>query len=156
MTRFWEILLLEWRNRGRDGLTIPFLIGTQQYLTNHPKWLNVEELIIYIAKNSEHPVSIRYCYTINDIILELMDERAAKNAGHFPTLNGRKQENLYLTKFLQDHGNDLKTIASKLALKYQERIDKCEYSTVNRLPSSYTSDEIKFITESFQILKLIK
>lgn len=151
MTRFCEILLIEWRNLGRDGLTIPFLIGAQQYLFDQQKWINVKELIINIAEESKNPISIRYCFNIKDIVLEILDERALKNAGYFPNLNGKKQDNLYITKFLQDLGDDVETIASKLEDEYKERIKRCKYSIVKTVPSDYTTNEIKFITDSFKI-----
>jgi hypothetical protein len=49
--KYWEQLLLSQRNRGKNGLTIPFIIGSQNFL-NTDKKDNIEELILDILKNS--------------------------------------------------------------------------------------------------------
>jgi hypothetical protein len=41
---YWEILLSEWRKKGRDGYSIPFIIGSQQFLDKTSKQ-NVDNLI---------------------------------------------------------------------------------------------------------------
>ena len=43
--KYWEILLEKQRERGKDGLTIPFIIGSQNYLSYNHHHQNITELI---------------------------------------------------------------------------------------------------------------
>jgi hypothetical protein len=147
---YWKILLTEWRNCGRDGFTIPFILGSQQYLPETHEKQDLKALFLDIIRNNGVPIYIKYCLTTEDIVLEIKDER--KNLpGYFPTFNGLDQSNLFLTSLtvLNDLGIDCETIIETLADKYQPYIDKKEFSKNDRQRGNYSSDEIIFIKKSF-------
>jgi hypothetical protein len=65
---YWERLLREWRKQGRDGFSIPFVIGSQKCLPASHKIQGIGDLIMDIALNQHCSVYILYCNTIQDII----------------------------------------------------------------------------------------
>ena len=67
MKKYWTVILSEWRNRGRDGLTLPFVIGSQKYLRQSIKQ-DIKELFADIL-SSDAKVYLKYCLTTEEIIL---------------------------------------------------------------------------------------
>ena len=141
---YWLALLTEWRNLGRDGFTIPFIIGSQKYLPDTHKYQNIDELLINIIQNNTTPICIKYCITTEDIILEIFYERK-QLVGQFPSFKGAKQTNLFLTSFLYDLGADCETVISTLSDRYQHYIDKGDFSLNDRHRGDYSEKEKKFI-----------
>ena len=58
--KYWQILLSEWRESTRNGLTIPFIIGSQKYLKVSVNQ-DVVKLIWDIANSDDFEVYITYC-----------------------------------------------------------------------------------------------
>src|SRR5690242_16394422 len=88
---YWEILLIKQRERGKDGLTIPFLIGSQQFLKNNNEKQNIRDLIHDIAQSDSFETCIRHCMGTQTLIAEI---RKAKNVVYYPTNNTEEQKNL--------------------------------------------------------------
>ena len=146
--KYWQILLTEWRKLGRDGFTIPFIIGSQKFLGDTYEVQDIKALITDIIQNEELVVCIKYCMTTEDIVLEILDER--KNLpGYFPPYLGADQSKLFLTSFLKDLGSDCELIISSFIEKYQKYIDKEEFSKNDRQRGDYLPEETIFIKKSF-------
>lgn len=142
--QYWEILLSKWRENGRDGFSIPFLIGSQQYLTNNTNQ-EVSELLIDIINNSNQEIYLSYCMNINDLILGVRDDSKKRIKGFFPQFNGKEQNKFYLTDFVKDLGDNVETIIVNLTEKYSEQINKKQYSINNRTSGDFSESEIEFI-----------
>ena len=142
--KYWEILLVEWRKIDRNGFTIPYIIGSQQFL-NHTSNQKIEDLIIDIIENSKNEIYITYCMTINDLILGVRDNSKKKINGYFPKYNGKDQNKFFVTSFVSNLGSDIKEIIENLNNRYSERILKKEFSTNNRIFGDYNQNEKKFI-----------
>tara|TARA_R110001583_G_C5607231_1_gene404999 strand:+ start:1106 stop:1558 length:453 start_codon:yes stop_codon:yes gene_type:complete len=147
--QYWEILLSNWRAIGRDGFSIPYIIGSQQYLTNN-KNQNIQELFIDIISNSNQEIYLSYCMNINDLILGIRDDSKKRIKGFFPKFNGQSQNAFYLTDFVRDLGTDLADIIENLADKYSEQIEKKQFSINNRIRGDYSESEINFIKGCFE------
>lgn len=142
--QYWEILLSEWREIGRDGFTIPFIIGSQKYATNNVNQ-NIPELLIDIINNSNQEIYLSYCMNINDLILGIRDDSKNRIKGFFPKFNGQEQHTFYLTDFVRDLGANMEDIIENLTEKYSSQIEREEYSINNRVPGDYSTSEIQFI-----------
>lgn len=146
--KYWQILLTEWRKLGRDGFTIPFIVGSQKFLGDTHEVQDIKELITDIIQNEELVVCIKYCWTTEDIVLEILYE-SKKLPGYFPPYMGATQSRLFLTQFLKDLGTDCESIISSFIEKYQNYIDKGEFSKNDRQRGDYLPVETIFIKKSF-------
>lgn len=149
MENYWQILLEKWREEGRDGFTIPYLIGSQNYLSNPLCPDGIRELITSIAY-SNCQVYITYCMNIGDIILGIYENEKQKIAGKFIIQDGY-ETNLFLSKFLSELGNDLESVIKSLIEDYQEDIDAHRYSRNNGVMGDFSIEEIDFIKSSFKL-----
>ena len=152
--KYWEILLLAQKERGKSGLTIPFLIGSQQFINGDYIFQNIEDLIIDIVNNANFEICLRYCFGTHTFILE---KRNPKNNVIYLNYNNAAQLNLSLSLFSKDDfGNNIENLILRLEIMFQEIIDEEKYSAKpdvhDREPNwtSYTSDDdIPFILENF-------
>lgn len=128
--KYWEILLIEHRNRGKDGLTLPFLIGSQDFFEDSRKKQNNEELIIDMAESRNFETCIRYCLSIETLIFEI---RKTKNAVYYPDFNGHDQKNLSIGLFLKAKlGMNVIGVISYLKENFQQIIENQVYSAINQ------------------------
>lgn len=140
--------MTEWRKLGRDGFTIPFIVGSQKFLGETNEVQDIKELITDIIQNEELVVCIKYCWTTDDIVLEILYEKK-KLVGYFPPYMGAIQSKLFLTSFIKDLGTDCESIISSFIEKYQNYIDKGEFSKNERHRGDYLPEETIFIKKSF-------
>lgn len=148
---YWQALLIEWRKKGRDGFTIPFIIGSQEYLAENYIKQDIEELLLDITNNGSLQVYIKYCITTEDIVLGVRDETKLNLQGSFPSFsNSTTQSYLFLTAFLNDLGSDVETIISSLVEKYQQYIDARQFSKFDRKREYFQPNEIEFIQSVFK------
>ncbi|MCE7864276.1 MAG: hypothetical protein DYG99_12120 [Bacteroidetes bacterium CHB5] len=150
-TKYWEQLLVEWRALGRDGLTIPYIIGSQQFLPSTNCVQTIESLLLDISTNKEYEVYITYCMNINEIILGIRDESKTKIAGHFPPLNGGKQQKLFLTNGVSNLGDNVESIIITLMEKYQEKIASEKFSKRGDEWGDYSTSEKEFIISCLKV-----
>ena len=149
MIRYWEKLLVNWRRTGRDGLTVPFLVGSQSYLPAASIHQDIEELIEDIAKHDALEVYLRYCLDTDELILGVRDAMKSKIPGKFPLLDGKPQRGLFVTNFHPEFQDDISSIVAALEERYQSVIDQELYSRINGQWSRYSELEITFIQNSF-------
>ena len=148
-SKYWQALLTEWRKDGRDGFTIPFIIGSQKYLGESPNQ-DIETLIVSIIENEEQEIYLKYCITTEDIVLGIRDETKLSLKGYFPPFrDNTTQSKLFLTDYVNDLGENIETIISSLNDKYQHYIDDEEFSKNDRQRGDYSADEKQFIKRVF-------
>lgn len=147
--KYWQTLLFEWRKQGRDGLTIPFILGSKQYCKKENDDLRVESLILEIASNSAFEVYLSYCMTIDQIILGIRDESKRQNAGQFLITTANTNSNLFISKFLDDFEMDVISVSKDLANRYQYLVDEGNFSFNDREWGDFTSSETTFIKSCF-------
>ncbi|MEC4028947.1 hypothetical protein [Myroides odoratimimus] len=151
--KYWEKLLIEHRNIGRDSLTIPFIIGSQQFLKNHNKIQNIDELLLDIANTSNNLICLRYCMSIKTLILEIHKDR---NQSYIPTLNGKVQNGLVVSiSSKNDLGNTFEEIIQNLIYRFEKPIlDKTFSANISEEDRSviwenYSDKDIEFVIKSF-------
>jgi len=150
-TRYWEQLLVEWRTLGRDGLTIPYIIGSQQFLPSTHIAQTIEGLLLDISTSKGCEVYITYCMDINEIILGIRDQSKTKITGQFPPLNGGKQQKLFLTNVVSNLGDNVESIITSLMERYQEKIDCEKFSKRGDEWGDYSTSEKEFIMNSLKV-----
>ena len=155
MMKYWEILLIKQRERGKDGLTLPFLIGSQMFLPKsvYASNQNIRKLIIDIVENNDLEVCLRYCMAINTYILEI---KKSKNTVYYPLYRGNFQESLSVAIFHKEKlGNEIEQIIDNLNCELLTPINSNLFSADANVASrspvwrEFTEDEIRFIEESF-------
>ncbi len=156
--KYWEALLTNQHKRGRDGLTIPFIIGSQMYLPIVKlEKQNVEDLILDIVSNNSFETCLRYCMGIETLILEI---RKPNNNVYYPNYNGQKQINFSIGLALKDiFGDSVENVIQLLTDDFQPLIKKNLFSAE---PDMYErsaqwrvfneTDDIPFIKNTFILL----
>lgn len=130
--KYWEILLEKHREKGKDGLTIPFIIGSQNYLPNNSYKQNISELIYDIVTSNLFEICIRFCMGTNTFIAEIRKE---KNVCYFPKINNNEQNKLSVGIYHKnDFGESIEELIENLIEKFQNPIDSRTYSAV---PNTY-------------------
>lgn len=123
--KYWEKLLLSQRSIGKHGLTIPFIIGSQNYLKTDKKD-NIEQLILDIIESASFEITLRICSDIHTLVLE---KRNLKNLVYYPNLNNSKQSKFSVAKILEsDFGKNIEQIIGILTNQFQKTIDDEKYS----------------------------
>jgi hypothetical protein len=145
--KYWLILLKKWRENKRDGFSIPYILGSQNYLHNNSNYQNIEDLIIDIS-NGEDEIYITYCMDIDEIILGIRDKSKEKIAGNFMKIENQPSK-LFKTKFVEDLGDDLETLIKTLNDKYLQDICDGKYSKNEGKLGGFYSNEIEFIKKCF-------
>ena len=146
--KYWEILLANWRNLGNNGLSIPFIIGSQNYLHNPPNH-SIQDLFYDIAGSQDSLVFLMYCMNINDFVLVDLDDSKMRH-GFFPTVNGQEQNRLLVSNFLIDLGSTLEDISDRLTEKLDNYIADGKYSINDGERGKFSREEIEFIARSFE------
>ncbi|HEY5326097.1 MAG TPA: hypothetical protein VIJ27_03790, partial [Mucilaginibacter sp.] len=149
--KYWQVLLTKWRKQGNDGLTIPFIIGSQKYLPGSGIRQTIDDLIVDIAVSTEFEVYLNYCLTINDLILAVRDDKKLR----IPVKNvvyNNNTSSFFISTFLDDMNNDITSVTAVLCDKYQQYVDTGNYSINDNERGYFTSDEIAFIKLCFHEL----
>lgn len=60
-----------WKSAGNRGLSIPFIVSSQNYLPENVERQTLAELIEEITDNSDITVFLTFCFHIKDLILEI-------------------------------------------------------------------------------------
>jgi len=152
---YWKILLIEQRNRGRSGFTIPFIIGSQNYLNDKYPQQDIESLLVDMLSNASFTTCVRYCSDTNELIIEIKKENIPVI---YPTFNGLTQKNFSVSIANNDLGNTCEEIIDSLTERYQLFIEKGLFSVKNRDYGresnwgDFSESEIKFIKKCFSKL----
>lgn len=149
--KYWQNLLFDWRESKRNGLTIPFIIGSQKYLKGSTNQ-DISKLLWDIAMTDDFEVYITYCIDVNDLILGIRDESKIDIFGKHLTLDDTLHSNFFLTKIAYDLGEDINSVAQELSERYQRFIDDGLFSVNDRVRGVFNENEINFIKKSFSNL----
>lgn len=142
--KYWQSLLQNWRSQGHDGLTIPFIIGSQKYLPASATRQGIAELVNEIADSRDCEVYLNYCFTINDLIFGI---RSGKKLD-LPVKNILRDgdaTSFYLSIFFKDVEPNTESLISLLEERCQRHIDAENYSINDNERGDFTSEEIAFI-----------
>jgi hypothetical protein len=150
---YWQILLKKWRDQGNDGLTIPYVIGSQGYLPSEHDKQNIRELIESIVTNETTVIYIKYCLYIKAIIIGIFDESKGHIPGSFPNYKNNPQDKFFLTNFLSDLGTDIDSIIESLIEGFQVHINNEEFSINNQEWGPFEPSEEKFISDTYASLQ---
>lgn len=148
--RYWQTLLTEQKKKGKKGFTIPYIIGSQNYLPESYPRQDVERLIIDIATNSLLTVFLKYCLDTDDLILEIKSSSAL---GTNPDFNKKSQTSLFISNFNNDFGDTIEAIAKNLYNKYQPYVSSKQYSKNGGSRGDFSPAEKDEIQKWFSIYK---
>ncbi|TKC62489.1 hypothetical protein FBD94_09750 [Pedobacter hiemivivus] len=147
---YWHKLLLYWMEKGHNGFTLPFLIGSQKYHLPdgnlHPQ--GISGLITEMALHSDTETYITYCPDIKQIIFGLRNIDKQKIAGEFFQLKGRNTQ-LFRTKVVNDLPIELDALIIELTDRFQTYVDNGQYSVNDLEWTSFTAKESDFIKVCF-------
>lgn len=146
--KYWEELLTAWRAQGKTGFSIPFIIGSQQYLPQNHVRQGIGELLTDIATSDSIQVYLSYCYIMNDFILAELDDAHCPENGFFPSLENVSQDRFYVSAFLELE-TDLQSISNKLTERLEHYVQNEQYSSNEGERGSYTPSEVAFIKRCF-------
>ncbi len=134
-------------NYVRNGLTIPFLLGSESILNEKKELLNVSEFISSVT-NEEFPcyLNLLKCGNIGEIIIGILDQE---------TLNylGDKLSEHYLVSgklVIMENSfekTELSYIKDKLIEIYQPKIDDKTFSITNGKWSKFSKQDLTKIKE---------
>lgn len=147
---YWSLLLRTWQQEGHDGLTIPFLIGSQQYLP--PQYSGSLQAISGLIEEvavSPTPVMLKYCSHIQDFILEPLRPNKMRPPGKFPLNRGEGQAGLYIPIFPGDLGDTIEETIISLEEKYSHSIRDGRFSKDERDSGGFSGADITFIKSAF-------
>jgi hypothetical protein len=152
--KYWEMLLTNQRKRGRDGLTIPFIIGSQKYLPENHVRQNIKDLILDLTTKSSFETCLRFCMGTQTFILEI---KKPKNITYSPTLNQNEQEGLSIAVFDRTRfGNSVEEVIEKTQELFQQTIDAEKFSAEPNVEERTVkwgvfsaNEDIPFIKSSF-------
>lgn len=155
--KYWELLLTKQRERGKDGLTLPFLIGSQNYLPETHFKQSIEDIVLDITTSETFETCIRYCTGTQTFIFEI---RKPKNSVYYPIYQNAEQSNLSVATFhKKDFGDSIDSLIDFLNENFQDKIDAGHYSAVPNTyerTASWTTfsidEDIPFIENSFKHL----
>lgn len=157
--KYWKSLIVNWRiKRGKKGLTIPFIIGAQDFLNKENEKHDINGLINDITLDGEYEIYITYCPDLNAQILCLRDESKKNIKGFFPSYMGKKQDNFFRTISISDDQDEtVEDIIQELISQNQKNIDDGEFSfqiyrknEPCRFP--FDPDDIEFIEQCYKEL----
>jgi hypothetical protein len=136
---YWHKLLdlFERKNYFRNGLTIPFIVGSRQYIEPSKKLQAIGELINEI-NNSSYYVSILKCDAIGEYVFSLSSLNDHKIYGGVDNI---------VTIDTFDTTTNSDDIVKELELKYEGIINSKAYSKTNGEWGDYTNEEINLIHE---------
>lgn len=154
--KYWETLLTRQRERGRDGLTLPFLIGSQKYLLDTHVKQNIEDLILDMTLKSSFETCIRFCMGTQTFVFEI---RKQNNAVYYPTVNQNAQDGLSVAVFHKpEFGDTVEGLIKKMGDKFQDVIDNENFSAEPNVDERSVkwqtfsrNDDIPFIKNSFNL-----
>ncbi len=147
--KYWQKLLIEWRAKGRDGFSIPYIIGSQQYLPEDHPTQNIEGLIAEIIDTNEDSILLKYCFNIGDLILQISNGPHNKNAYRYPSFRGGSQSVIKVGNFIDDLGDTMEDLISILKERYEGFIAAGEVSINEGERGDYSADEKAFVRDCF-------
>lgn len=156
--KYWEILLQKQRERGKSGLTIPFIIGSQSYISETSQIQNVRELILDMIKTDSFIKCLRYCMGTKTFIIEIKKDR---NAIYYPRIDEKEQKNFSIGLFDKKiFTEDSEKMILELESRFQEPIEKGFFSAVPNVNDrevnweKFSKDDISFIKMAFEDLAI--
>ena len=152
MEKYWYSLLKNWKDEGKRGYTIPFLIGSQQYLPETFEQQDIAGLFLDIVSQDQYCVYITYCLDLNDVILCTFERDRANSSGYYPTFGGASQTAIYVAKIIDENCN-LETLIERFVDRYSDFIKNSQYSIRDEVRGDYSDSEIQRIKNVFKIFK---
>ena len=152
--KYWKSLIVSWcKDYKKRGLTIPFIIGSQSYLTKSVQAQDIKSLIYDIVEDGEYEIFITHCIDLNARILCLRDESKKNIKGFHPLYEKGKQSNFFRTISIKEN-ETVEEIIEELVDDYQNDIENGEFSFKQfvkdeKCKFAYNSDDETFIKSCF-------
>lgn len=150
--KYWQLLLESWAAAGNTGLSIPFVIGSQQYLPDRIERQTLEELFADIVHNRVMTVHLSYCFQIGDLILAPHPYSAENAMTDSLPFGGFAQRGLTVSRFVTELGNSVEEVIASLKDRFAYAIEQGQYSINDGERGPYTPAESAFIRSSFAAL----
>lgn len=137
---YWYKLLNLFERKGyfRNGLTIPFIIGSRYYIEPNAGLQTISDFIKEI-NNSEHYISVLKCGYIGEYVFSL------SNAGDKDIYGG--VDNIVTIDNSFKSKSSTTDIINELELKYSDKIRSKTYSKTDGEWGDYTAEEVSRLQE---------
>lgn len=137
---YWYKLLNLFERKGyfSNGLTIPFIIGSRQYIESTEDLQTISDLI-YEINSSAYYVSVLKCGGIGEYVFSL------SNIGDKEIYGG--VDNIVTIDISFKNGTSISDIINELELKYADLINSETYSKTDGEWGGYTDKEINRLQE---------
>ncbi|MDI9364459.1 MAG: hypothetical protein QM541_05880 [Flavobacterium sp.] len=148
-TPYWYKLISYWVNvRNREGLTIPFIIGSRK--PNNIEIETVSELLVDIVNsNLDDAITLFNCNTIGEYVLGLNNPQQQMAGTEIKNPEtGRTM--LIATTSTQILGNNLQEITESLTKKYDDCLTTKKYSLINRQWADFSPTDKVMIEEALK------
>lgn len=144
----WYDVLTHFDNNGyfQNGLTIPFLLGSNTVLNPHEKLLSTSDLLLEISNHSSK-FTILYCGGIREYVLGKLDYETEKLLSKYKKGIYREFNNLIIVDNSFETLNEFDEIVSLLSNKYDPLIQSGYFSKNNDEWGNYSKIEKQRILE---------
>lgn len=146
-TSHWYKLISYWVNvRNREGLTIPFIIGSQK--PDNIEIETVSELLIDIVNSDlDDTITLFNCDTIGEYVLGLNNPQQPMAGIEIKNPETAKTM-LIATTSTQILGDNLQEISESLTRKYDDCLTAKKYSLINRQWADFSPIDKAMIEEA--------
>lgn len=135
------------RSYVQNGLTLPFLIGSELILDSNKEKLSIQQILGQMYDNGlRYHISIMFCGDIREYIFGILDPESIninKQKSIYRTYN-----NLSITDESFSSSDSLESIQAELEAKYEEHIYNEEFSKQHGKWTRFSTEEMTRITEA--------
>lgn len=146
MIPYWY-KLLKCKAYGATGLTIPFLIGANEF-SSDSRVNKISELLMHVSKNQYGEVMLRYCNQTRDFVLTISSNFVLAKTYYKPLIF----QNLLVVPEKNLKGLDnLEHIIMSFEIDYENLIRAGKFSIVNGESQYFTEDDLDFIKKCLKV-----
>ncbi|GAA0892667.1 hypothetical protein GCM10009122_23460 [Fulvivirga kasyanovii] len=148
---YWSRLINHWvRVKGRNGLTIPFILGVRTLIDNDFKIMHhcVTDLFTEIRNSdSDEVITLQHCENIGEYVLGLNDPTNGKDGLLVPDEKTGKTK-IIATLNTQVLGKTFEEIIKSLQNRYSDCLTNGTFSRVNFKWTEFSESDLKMIDEA--------
>jgi hypothetical protein len=150
---YWYKLISYWVIvKGRNGLTIPFILGSKQYA--HENNLLEENSVLgllteIINSDLDSTFILLYCDNIGEYVLGIKNQRSQINGLEIKS-KAQNKITLLATLSTQILGTNINDITNSLTTNYSDCLKNKRYSFINSKWTEFSDADIKMIKEALE------
>jgi hypothetical protein len=147
---YWHVLISHWvRERRRNGLTIPFIIGANNFVANESKVNNMDVRELFrqiISDPSDEVFTLQNCENVVEYVIGLNSVNPKDGTIFSNPVTGKPKLIAALnTRVL---GTNIEAVTSSMAKRYNDCIINANYSRINLAWAPFSEEDVKMINEA--------